>query len=56
MQPTQITTARDRFMQAVQQEPAKFERYELEFRRRERKDRAAELSIPTESDQDRLSH
>jgi hypothetical protein len=46
MQHTQITAARDRFMQAVQQELARFERSELEFRQRERKDRAAELNIP----------
>ncbi len=34
------------FMRAVQREMVKFERQEIEFRRRDRDERAAELRIP----------
>lgn len=40
------TTPRDRFLQAVEREMAKFERQEREFRKNERADRAAELHLP----------
>jgi hypothetical protein len=44
---TQIAvTSRDRFMQAAQKEMAKFERQEIEFRKQDRKERAAELQMP----------
>lgn len=47
MKPTQIKTAtRERFMQAAQKEMAKFERREIEFRKQDRRERAAELHIP----------
>lgn len=39
-------TARDRFMQAAQNEMAKFERREIEFRKKDRAERAAQLRIP----------
>jgi len=39
-------TSRDRFMQAAEKEMAKFERRETEFRKEDRKERAAELRIP----------
>ena len=46
---TQIAvTARERFMQAVNEELTKFEQKETEFRRNERRDRAAELNMPAE--------
>ena len=48
---TQIAvTARERFMQAVNEELARFEQKETEFRRHERRDRAAELNMPTENE------
>jgi hypothetical protein len=40
-----VTTARDRFMQAAEKEMAKFERREIEFRNKDRQERAAELDI-----------
>ena len=44
---TQIAvTSRDRFMQVAQNEMAKFERQEIEFRKQDRAERAAELQIP----------
>jgi hypothetical protein len=44
---TQIAvTSRDRYMQAAQKEMAKFERREIEFRKQDRKERAAELQMP----------
>lgn len=44
---TQIAaTSRDRFMQAARKEMAKFERQEIEFRKQDRKERAAELHMP----------
>ena len=47
---TQIAvTARERFMQAVNDELTRFEQKETEFRRRERRDRAAELNMPTDN-------
>jgi hypothetical protein len=47
---TQIAvTARERFMQAVNEELTRFEQKETEFRRHERRDRAAELNMPAES-------
>jgi hypothetical protein len=46
---TQIAvTARERFMQAVNEELTRFEQKETEFRRHERRDRAAELNMPTD--------
>ena len=39
-------TSRDRFMKAAEKEMAKFERREMEFRKVDRKERAAELRIP----------
>jgi hypothetical protein len=39
-------TSRDRFMRAAEKEMAKFERREMEFRKEDRKERAAELRIP----------
>jgi hypothetical protein len=47
---TQIAvTSRERFMQAVNEELTRFEQKETEFRRNERKDRAAELNMPAAS-------
>jgi hypothetical protein len=44
---TQIAvTPRERFMQAAQNEMAKFERQEIEFRKNERNERATELRLP----------
>jgi diphthamide biosynthesis methyltransferase len=39
------TTQRDRFMRAAEKEMAKFERREIEFRKKDRQERAAELDI-----------
>ena len=39
-------TPRDRYLEAAQKELIEFERREREFSRKERKERAAELSIP----------
>ena len=39
-------TPRDRFLEAAQKELIEFERREREFSKKERKERAAELSIP----------
>ncbi len=41
---------RDRFLQAAEKEMAKFERQEIEFRKRDREERAAELRIPLRND------
>ena len=41
---------RDRFLQAAEKEMAKFERQEIEFRKRDREERAAELWIPLRND------
>jgi hypothetical protein len=49
-------TARDRFMQAAQNEMAKFERWEIEFRKKDRAERAAELRIPTGKDETSTPH
>jgi hypothetical protein len=47
MEYTQIAVSpRDRFMRSVEKEMVKFERQEIEFRQRDRKERAAELQIP----------
>jgi hypothetical protein len=47
---TQIgVTPRDRFMQAVNEELTRFEQKETEFRRNERRDRAAALNMPVEN-------
>ena len=49
MELTQVAaTARDRFMQAAQKEMAKFERQEIEFRKKDRQERAAELELPVQ--------
>jgi len=47
MEHTQIaeTPPRDRFMRAAEKEMAKFERREIEFRKKDRQERAAELDI-----------
>jgi len=39
-------TPRERFMQTVETELAKFERQEIEFRKRDMEERAAELHFP----------
>jgi hypothetical protein len=49
-------TARGRFMQAAQNEMAKFERREIEFRKKDRAERAAELRIPTGMDETGTPH
>jgi hypothetical protein len=41
-------TPRDRFLQAAEKEMLDFERREIEFRKKERKERAAELRLPIE--------
>jgi len=47
MEHTRIdTTARERFMQVVSDELAKFERQEAEIRKGERQERAAKLHLP----------
>jgi hypothetical protein len=47
MECTQIpVTQHEAFMRAVQKELAKFERQEIEFRNRDREERAIELHIP----------
>jgi hypothetical protein len=47
--PAQLAiTPRDRFLEAAQKELAAFERREREFSKKERKERAAELRIPTD--------
>jgi hypothetical protein len=38
-------TSRDRFIRAAEKEMAKFERQEMEFRKKDRDERAAELHI-----------
>ena len=40
------TSKRDRFMRAAEKELAKFERREVEFRKRDRQARANDLNIP----------
>jgi hypothetical protein len=47
--PTQLAvTPRDRFLQAAEKELIDFERREIEFRKKERRERAAELRLPIE--------
>lgn len=46
MTESEQTERRDRFLQAAQKELAKFERREEEFRRKDQKERAAELRLP----------
>jgi hypothetical protein len=47
MDHTQIAVMpRDSFMRAAKNEMAKFERREIEFRQKDREERAAELQIP----------
>jgi hypothetical protein len=46
MECTQIGVTREAFMRAVQKELAKFERQEIEFRKKDRQERAVELHIP----------
>ena len=49
MEHTQIAlTKRDAFMQAAEEEMAKFERQERDFRKRDREQRVAELHLPIE--------
>jgi hypothetical protein len=42
-------TPRERFMRAAQTELAKFERQEIEFRKKDQQERAAELELPLQS-------
>ena len=49
-------TSRDRFMQAAQNEMAKFERREIEFRKKDRAERAAELRISAGKDDSTTPH
>jgi hypothetical protein len=49
-------TSRDRFMQAAQNEMAKFERREIEFRKKDRAERAAELRISAGKDDTTTPH
>jgi hypothetical protein len=47
MECTQIgVTPREAFMRAIEKELAKFERREIEFRKKDREERATELHIP----------
>jgi hypothetical protein len=46
-------TSRDRFIRAAEKEMAKFERREMEFRKKDREERAAELQIPLSKDDHR---
>jgi hypothetical protein len=51
MEHTQIAaTPRERFMHAAKSEMARFEREEIEFRKKDREERAAELQIPLSKD------
>lgn len=43
-------TTRERFMQAAKEQMSAFEKREIEFRKKERADRAAELRIPLNTD------
>ena len=43
---TEAITPRDRLLEAVRKELAEFERRENEFRKQDRKERAAELRLP----------
>jgi hypothetical protein len=43
------TTTRERYMRAAQTELAKFERHEIEFRKKDQQERAAELDLPLPS-------
>jgi hypothetical protein len=53
MEHTQIAvTPRDHFLQAAKKEMMKFERQEIEFRKRDRDERAAELQIPLRNSKD----
>lgn len=45
---TQQITPRERFLQAAQKELVNFERREIEFRKQEREERAAELHLSIE--------
>jgi hypothetical protein len=56
MEHTRIAVSpRDRFLQAAEKEMAKFERQEIEFRKRDREERAAELRISLR-DHSHLTH
>jgi hypothetical protein len=51
MEHTQIAvTPREHFMHAAKSELARFERHEIEFRKKDRQERAAELQIPLSKD------
>jgi hypothetical protein len=51
MEHTQIAeTPKDRFVRAAQNEMTKFERQEIEFRKKDREERAARLRIPLPKD------
>ena len=41
-----VLTSRDRFLEAVEKEMIQFERREIEFRKKDREERAAELHLP----------
>jgi hypothetical protein len=44
--PQLAVTARDQLLQAAEREMVAFERREIEFRKRDRNERAAELNLP----------
>ena len=46
-EPTQlVVTPRDRLLEAAKEEIANFERREIEFRKKDREERAAALNLP----------
>jgi hypothetical protein len=45
---SEVLTPRDRFLQAANKELAAFEQREREFRKAERKERAAQLQLPAD--------
>ena len=50
MEYTQVaTTSRERYIRAAQKELEKFERREIEFRKKDQQERAAELELPLHS-------
>jgi hypothetical protein len=47
MEPAQISLSeRDRFLKVLRDELVQFERREIEFRRQDRRERAAEIGLP----------
>jgi hypothetical protein len=43
-----VMTRQDRHLEAAQKELSNFERQELEFRKKDRRERAAEIGLPLE--------